>query len=104
MDVRTSGGLKVPHAEYFPPPPAPREPNVWLARIAQDRRELVAFWPVIRNMVEQELKVRYQRSFLGFMWTLLNPLLMLATLGFVFSHLLKNVDNYTLFLFAGMVP
>ena len=80
MDVRTSAGAKVPHAEFFPPPPSPRGPSVWLARIADDRRELVRFWPVIQNMVVQELKVRYQRSILGFVWTLLNPLLMLATL------------------------
>jgi ABC-2 type transport system permease protein/lipopolysaccharide transport system permease protein len=104
MDVCTSAGVKAPHAEYFPPPPLPRGRSVWLTRLAQDRRELVKFWPVVRNMVVQELKVRYQRSFLGFVWTLLNPLLMLATLGFVFSHLLENVANYTLFLFAGMVP
>ena len=104
MDVRTSAGAKVPHAEFFPPPPSPRGPSVWLARIADDRRQLVRFWPVIQNMVVQELKVRYQRSILGFVWTLLNPLLMLATLSFVFSHLFRAVENYTLFLFAGMVP
>lgn len=104
MDVRTSAGVKVPHAEYFPPPPEPRGPSVWLARLATDRRELVQFWPVVQNMVVQELKVRYQRSFLGFVWTLLNPLLMLATLGFVFAHLFKTVPNYPIYLFAGMVP
>jgi homopolymeric O-antigen transport system permease protein len=104
MDVRTREGVKVPHGEFFPPPPSPRGPSVWLTRIAADRRELVKFWPVVHNMVVQELKVRYQRSFLGFIWTILNPLLMLATLGFVFSHLIKGVENYTLFLFAGMVP
>jgi ABC-type polysaccharide/polyol phosphate export permease len=104
MDVRTNAGLKVPHAEFFPPPPAPREPSVWLSRIGEDRRQLVKFWPVIQNMVVQELKVRYQRSILGFVWTLLNPLLMLATLAFVFSHLIKGVENYSVFLFAGMVP
>ncbi len=104
MDVRTSAGAKVPHAEFFPPPPSPRGPSVWLARIADDRRQLVRFWPVIKNMVVQELKVRYQRSILGFVWSLLNPLLMLATLSFVFSHLIRGVENYSLFLFAGMVP
>jgi ABC-2 type transport system permease protein/lipopolysaccharide transport system permease protein len=104
MDVRTIAGVKVPYADYFPPPPSPRRPSVWLARIAADRREFVKFWPVVHNMVVQELKVRYQRSFLGFVWTLLNPLLMLATLGFVFAHLFETVQNYPIFLFAGMVP
>lgn len=104
MDVRTSAGVKVPHAEYFPPPPSPRGPSVWLSRLATDRRELIQFWPVVQNLVVQELKVRYQRSFLGFVWTLLNPLLMLATLGFVFAHLFEGLRNYPLFLFSGMVP
>lgn len=104
MEVRTTGGVKVPHAEFFPPPPSPRGPSVWARRIAEDRRELVRFWPVVQNMVVQELRVRYQRSLLGFVWSLLNPLLMLATLGFVFAHLIKTVPNYPVYLFAGMVP
>jgi ABC-2 type transport system permease protein/lipopolysaccharide transport system permease protein len=75
-----------------------------LARLAEDRRQLVRFWPVVKNMVVQELQVRYQRSILGFVWTLLNPLLMMATLSWVFSYLVKDVENYPIFLFAGMVP
>jgi len=103
MDVRT--GARFPHAEFFPPPPVPRGPSLWLARLVEDRRQLVRFWPVVKNMVVQELQVRYQRSILGFVWTLLNPLLMMVILSWVFSHLFKNdVQNYTLFLFAGMVP
>ncbi len=102
MDVRTTP--KVPHTEYFPPPPGPRQPSVWLARIRADRTELMRFWPVVQNMVSQELRVRYQRSALGFLWTLLNPLLMMATLSLVFSQIASGVKNYPLFLFAGMVP
>ena len=59
----------------------------------EDRRELVRFWPVVQNMVVQELRVRYQRSILGFFWTLLNPLLMMVILSWVFSHLVKDVDE-----------
>jgi ABC-type polysaccharide/polyol phosphate export permease len=104
MDVRT--GTKVPHTEFFPPNPAPRGPNLWLARLVDDRAQLARFWPVIQNMVVQELRVRYQRSILGFLWTLLNPLLMMVTLSIVFSGLFTRdqVANYPLFLFAGMVP
>ncbi len=76
-----------------------------MTRLAEDRHQLVRFWPVIQNMVSQELRVRYQRSILGFFWTLLNPLLMLATLCMVFSHLFKNqLENYSLYLMSGMVP
>jgi ABC-2 type transport system permease protein/lipopolysaccharide transport system permease protein len=110
MDVRTGASAKVPHAEYFPPPPRPRGRSLWMARLAEDRRELVRFWPVVWNMVVQDLRVRYQRSILGFLWSLLNPLLMLATLSCVFSYLVTmpkaqgSIANYPVFLFAGMVP
>jgi homopolymeric O-antigen transport system permease protein len=103
MDVRTTATVKVPHDEFFPPPPAPRE-RVWWDRMVADRQELVRFWPVTWNMVVQELRVRYQRSLLGFFWSLLNPLLMLATLSLVFSSLNKEIEHYPVFLLAGMVP
>jgi ABC-2 type transport system permease protein/lipopolysaccharide transport system permease protein len=101
MDVRTSA--KAPHAEFFPPPPQPRGPSLWVARLRTDRYELVRYWPVIKNMVVGELRVRYQRSILGVIWTLLNPLLMMVILSLVFSGL-NDLKNYPLFLFAGMVP
>jgi ABC-2 type transport system permease protein/lipopolysaccharide transport system permease protein len=75
-----------------------------MKRLASDRAELARFWPVIQNLVTQELRVRYQRSVLGLFWTLLNPLLMLLTLSWAFSNLFRTIPNYTLYLFAGMVP
>jgi ABC-2 type transport system permease protein/lipopolysaccharide transport system permease protein len=103
MDVQTTP--TVPHAEYFPPPGAPHGPSRWLAALAEERRQLVRFWPVVQNMVVQDLRVRYQRSMLGFFWTLLNPILMMATLTLVFSQLFGiKQEDYALYLFAGMVP
>ncbi|WP_422926415.1 ABC transporter permease [Singulisphaera sp. PoT] len=105
MDVRTTSPSPVPHTEFFPPPREPRGPSVWLAKIRQDRRELIQFWPVIQNMVVQDLRVRYQRSFFGFLWTLLNPILMMATLTVVFPILFQQQrEHYIVILFAGMVP
>jgi hypothetical protein len=78
MDVCTKHSPRV--IDIFPPPPLPRQPSRWRGRLADDRRQLARFWPVIQNMVITELRVRYQRSWLGFVWTLLNPLLMMMTL------------------------
>jgi len=103
MSIRTAPSP--PHTEFFPPARAPRAPARWLVAIADDYRQLTRFWPVIQNMVVQDLRVRYQRSMLGFFWTLLNPILMMATLTVVFSQLMgSDWHDYALYLFAGMVP
>lgn len=103
MTTRT--GVSVPHTEYFPQPKPPRLAWRWASIVADDRSQLTRFWPVIQNMVSQELRVRYQRSVLGFFWTLLNPILMMTTMSLVFSQVF-GVDNklYAVYLFAGMVP
>jgi ABC-2 type transport system permease protein/lipopolysaccharide transport system permease protein len=102
MDVGTTSPGSV--VEAFPPSPRPRPPGGWRRRLMEDREQLPRFWPVIQNLVSQELKVRYQRSMLGFFWTLVNPLLMMMTLSWVFSKLFPRIENYTVYLFAGMVP
>jgi ABC-type polysaccharide/polyol phosphate export permease len=57
-------------------------------------------------MVAQDLRVRYQRSVLGFLWTLLNPILMMLTMTIFFSGMLGRggFKTYAVYLFAGMVP
>lgn len=54
-------------------------------------------------MTEKEIKARYKKTILGFLWVLLNPLLQMAIIGFVFSFFMK-IQNYYLFLFAGLLP
>jgi ABC-2 type transport system permease protein/lipopolysaccharide transport system permease protein len=102
MDVCTSSSS--PPTDYFPPPPPTRKPSVWRKRLLEDRTQLPRFWPVIQNFVIQELRVRYQRSVLGFFWTLLNPLLMLFTLSWAFSRFVGAGPDYSRYLFSGMVP
>jgi ABC-type polysaccharide/polyol phosphate export permease len=102
MDVCTSSSP--PQTDDFPAAPPSRQPSVWRKRLLEDRAQLLRFWPVIQNLVVQELRVRYQRSVLGFFWTLLNPLLMMATLSWVFSVLFTTIKHYPVYLFAGMVP
>jgi len=54
-------------------------------------------------MTEKELKVRYKKTILGFLWIILNPLLLMSIIGFLFSFFIK-IPNYYLFLLAGLIP
>lgn len=103
MNIRTTP--TPPHAEFFPAPSRPAASARVFAGIVDDFAQMRKFWPVVTNMVAQELRVRYQRSVLGFFWTLLNPILMMLTLTVVFSQLLgQDPRSYAILLFAGMVP
>lgn len=78
----------------------------WLGAIREDLSDLGRYRHVLRNFVATDLKVRYQRSVLGFLWTLLNPIMMMVVLAVVFSQLMRGagVQNYTLYLFSGFIP
>ncbi len=103
-NVRTTPSI--PHAEYFPRPGSSNGPAHWWDVIRGDAREMARFWPVVQNMVSQDLRIRYHRSMLGFFWTLLNPILMMATLTMVFSQVFGKQDwkEYAIYLFAGQIP
>lgn len=63
-------------------------------------------WKMYRNLlgelVKRDLKVKYRRSFLGYLWSLLNPLLMMGVMAVVFSHFFRaNVENYPLYIICG---
>ncbi|MHB8894860.1 MAG: ABC transporter permease [Candidatus Geothermincolia bacterium] len=57
------------------------------------------------NMTRKELKVKYKRSFLGFVWSFMTPLIMLAVFSLVFSILAKNSMNwFVVYLMSGLFP
>ena len=45
---------------------------------------------LLENLVSRDIKVRYRRSVLGMLWTVLNPLLMMVVITIVFSTLFKQ--------------
>ena len=68
-------------------------------------RELYAYRVLIQSLVVRDLKARYRGSVLGFLWTFLNPLLLMATYGLVFSvYMRMGMENYTPFLMTGLLP
>jgi lipopolysaccharide transport system permease protein len=64
--------------------------------------ELWAFRELLFALIERNLKMRFQRSFLGAVWTLLNPLLTGIVLVGVFSVILRvRTPQYWAFLISG---
>lgn len=61
---------------------------------------------LLAELVRTEFKLRYQDSALGFVWSLLKPLLMFTILYFVFGKMLKigsNIEHYSVYLLLGIV-
>jgi ABC-type polysaccharide/polyol phosphate export permease len=63
---------------------------------------------LIAVLVRRDLDARYRASVLGFFWSLLNPLLLLAVYAVVFTYIFSprfpGGDPYPLFLFSGLLP
>ena len=69
-------------------------------------RAVVDYRDLLKNLVVRDLKVRYRNSFLGFIWSLLNPLLMMAVFTFVFTRLMPtgNFPDFEVFLLVALLP
>lgn len=58
--------------------------------------------PLLIELLRRDLKIKYRRSFLGYIWSLLNPLLMMTVMTIVFSYMFRfNIQNYPLYLITG---
>jgi ABC-type polysaccharide/polyol phosphate export permease len=68
-------------------------------------RELYRFRALITMLVLRDLRARYRGSWLGFLWSFLNPLLLMIVYVLVFAVYLRvPMENYAVFLFTGLLP
>jgi lipopolysaccharide transport system permease protein len=68
-------------------------------------QELFTYRSLVRNLVLKDLKVRYKHSILGFLWSLLNPFLMMIVYTIVFTKLLQQpIQNFPVFVFVALLP
>ncbi|WP_196603705.1 ABC transporter permease [Pectinatus haikarae] len=59
---------------------------------------------LLYELVNRDLKIKYRRSILGYLWSLLNPLLMMAILTIVFSSFFRfDIPNYPVYLLCGQL-
>ena len=68
-------------------------------------KELYDYREMIFSLIKRELRGKYQASVLGFLWTLINPLMQMVVYIIDFSFILKSgIKNFPIFLFVGLVP
>jgi ABC-type polysaccharide/polyol phosphate export permease len=68
-------------------------------------RETYRYRELIWALALKELKIRYKRSVLGFLWALLNPMLLMLVLTVVFSTIMSfNIPHYAIFLLSVLLP
>ncbi len=67
--------------------------------------DLIKFRQLILMLVVRELKVRYKRSVLGLLWTMLNPLLLMVVYTIVFTTIMPSGQhNFSVFLLSALLP
>lgn len=68
-------------------------------------KEIYKFKNLVYNLVSRDLKVKYKGSILGFLWSLLNPLIMLIVYTIAFKYIIRiRVENFPLFFICGFLP
>jgi ABC-type polysaccharide/polyol phosphate export permease len=68
-------------------------------------KEIILYHELIWVLALKELRVRYKRSTLGFLWALLNPLMTMIIMTVVFSKIMRvQIPNYSVFLLSTLLP
>lgn len=68
-------------------------------------REILNYNDMIWSLVKRELRGRYQKSVLGFLWSFISPLCQIAVFTVVFTYVFpSNIPQYYIYLMIGMIP
>lgn len=68
-------------------------------------KEIYNYRHMLNTLVKQDIRGKYKGSFLGFLWTLLNPLLLLLIYSVVFQFVFRiQIENYPIYLFICLMP
>ena len=68
-------------------------------------KALYNYRELLKSNIKKEIRGKYKGSFLGVLWSFVNPLLTVLVYALVFPFILKNrPDNYLVYLIVGMLP
>src|SRR5580700_2356821 len=74
------------------------------ATMAENLRELWRFRDLLRQLVRRELKVRYKNSALGFLWSIVPPLLQVLVFTFFIAGIRVKAPNAGAYMLCGVIP
>ncbi|MGX3014248.1 ABC transporter permease [Ursidibacter sp. B-7004-1] len=67
-------------------------------------KQLFTFDELLKQLIIRDVKLKYRRSYLGYLWSILNPLMLMVVLVIVFSNLFRfDIPNFPLYLISGQV-
>ncbi len=68
-------------------------------------KNLYNYRELLKTSIKKEVRSKYKNSFLGVLWSFLNPLLQIIVYTIIFSLILKNKqEHYAIFLCSGLIP
>ena len=68
-------------------------------------KELYQYRELLKTNVKKDIRGKYKASFLGVLWSFVNPLLQVLVYAIVFPYIMRiQTDNYLLFLICGIIP
>ena len=67
-------------------------------------KSFIRYKDLLVQLVEKDLKLKYRRSFLGYLWSVLNPLMIMCIMVLVFQHMFRfSIENYPAYVISGQV-
>ncbi|MBR3661648.1 MAG: ABC transporter permease, partial [Bacilli bacterium] len=68
-------------------------------------KNLYQYRELLKSNVKKEIRGKYKGSFLGVLWSFVNPLLQVLVYAIVFPYIMRvKTDNYLVFLIIGIIP
>lgn len=73
-------------------------------KLTQYVQEFIKYKDLLKLLVTRDIKLKYRRSFLGYLWSVLNPLMIMIVMTIVFSTMFnRNIENFPVYLFCGQL-